>query len=250
MTADPVSLLRSMIEEAGRIVFFTGAGISTESGIPDYRSPGGLWTRMQPIPYQDFIASEDARLEDWSRRFMMQAVFSEAEPGKAHTFMADLIRQGRASAAITQNIDGLHERSGVSPDRVVALHGHGTFSRCLGCGERAELDDMQRIVDETGLSPRCETCGELHKAAVISFGQALSEQDLHKAINYSSDCDLFIAVGSSLQVQPAASLPLVAKQGGARLALVNGEETPLDDLADCVIHGQIGPVFDALAENE
>ncbi len=236
-------LLVEAVERAERIVFFTGAGISTESGIPDYRSPGGLWTKIQPIYFQDFVTSEEARLADWRRRFRFRDEVKAAPPNQGHLAIARLIEAGKASRVITQNIDGLHQRAGVSTERIIEIHGNATYATCLDCGRRYELDAMEEVITRTGASPRCRACGGLVKAAVISFGQAMPAREMMQAEHAMEDTDLCIAIGSSLQVQPAASLPMVAKYNGARLIIVNRDPTPLDEIADLVLRGPIGEVF-------
>ncbi len=238
-----LATLSDFLSDSTNIVFFTGAGISTESGIPDYRSPGGIWTQMQPIAFQEFVASEEARLEDWRRRFVMNADFDAAEPNVGHRFISDMIGNGSASGVITQNIDGLHQRSGVGSDKLIELHGNATYGRCLACGCEYELDWARDYIKARRSAPRCDACGGFVKAAVISFGQAMPEAEMARGINLSRACDLFIVLGSSLQVFPAASLPQMTKENGARLIIINRDRTPLDSLADLVIHSFIGNVL-------
>jgi NAD-dependent deacetylase len=240
-----VAELRRLIDAARRIVALTGAGISTESGIPDFRSPGGLWTRMRPITYQEFVASEAARLEDWRRRFVSNEAFAAAEPNAGHRGLVRLAEEGRLAAVLTQNIDGLHQRAGLRPEQLIEIHGNATRGRCIECGAAMSLADVRRIIDASGASPRCD-CGGLVKAAVISFGERVPSAALEAASRFAEDADLFLVLGSSLQVQPAATLPLVAKRAGASLAIVNRDETPLDPHADVVLHRAIGSVFAAL----
>lgn len=237
-------LLGQLIASAERIVGFTGAGISTESGIPDFRSPNGLWSRMKPIEFQTFVQSEAARLEDWRRRFIFLDQFRAATPNAAHRALARLVTDRRAIGIITQNIDGLHQRSGVPADRLIELHGNGTYATCLDCGARVELDGIEAGIAASGHAPRCEACGGLVKAAVISFGQSLRPADMWAAEEMAEEADLFLAIGSSLVVQPAASYPIVAKRAGATLVIVNAEPTPLDGIADLVLRGPIGAVFE------
>jgi NAD-dependent deacetylase len=235
--------LKTFLQEgSGLLVVFTGAGISTESGIPDFRSPGGLWSRMQPIDYRDFVADEDSRIEDWNRRFDMAAIFEKAEPNAAHLVLGELARRGTLSLLITQNVDGLHQRAGVPGDRLVELHGNSTFATCLNCGARAELEE-QRAAVHAGQSPVCTSCGGLLKAAVISFGQMLPEKELARAAEAARDCDRFLVIGSSLLVHPAAQLPVLAAQAGAELVIMNREETPVDSLADSCIRTPIAESF-------
>ena len=240
--------LIALIEAAERIVFFTGAGISTESGIPDYRGPNGLWSRMQPIYFDDFVASEESRLEDWRRRFKSLAAFGEAKPNSGHRAIAGLVNAGKASHVITQNIDGLHQRAGTPAEAIIEIHGNGTFATCLECGRRYEFDWVKDVLDRTGASPRCEACGGLVKAAVISFGQAMPADEMERAQDASLKADLYVVVGSSLVVYPAARLPAVAKSGGARLVIVNRDPTDLDPIADLVVRGEVGEAFHPLVD--
>jgi NAD-dependent deacetylase len=236
------SRLGAWIQEADRIVAFTGAGISTESGIPDFRSPGGIWSQMQPITYQEFIASEEARREDWRRRLAMNDQLAQAEPNLGHRALASLVRSGKGLGIVTQNIDGLHQRSGVPAARLVELHGNATRGRCLDCRTVMSLDQVRAAIAASGASPRC-VCGGLVKAAVVSFGQAMPEREMARAAEWAGMCDLFLAIGSSLVVHPAATIPLLASHAGARLVIVNRETTPLDEAADLVVHSAIGPLF-------
>jgi NAD-dependent deacetylase len=243
---DEIQALKRLILRSERIVALTGAGISTESGIPDFRSPGGLWTRgIKPITYQDFVSSEEARMEDWRRRFKMNADFTAAEPNAGHLGLARLASEGRLLALITQNIDGLHQRAGVSPDRIIEIHGNSTRGRCLDCRAVMPLETVRKIIAASGQSPRCE-CGGLVKAAIISFGERVPPDDLQRATDFAERADLFLAIGSSLQVQPAATLPVIAKRTGSSLAIINRESTPLDGSADFVINIPIGRFFSAL----
>src|SRR6516165_10335920 len=206
-----VERLGDMIASASTIVPFTGAGISTECGIPDFRSPGGLWTRNRPIPFDEFVASQDARAEAWRRRFAMEATFAAAKPGRGHRALASLYRAGKIPAVITQNIDNLHQASGVAPDHVIELHGNTTYAKCIGCGQTYQLDWVKRRFDQQGAAPDCTACAEPVKTATISFGQAMPEDAMQRATELAQRCDLFIAIGSSLVVWPAAGFPLMAK---------------------------------------
>jgi NAD-dependent deacetylase len=240
------TVLAELVGAAHEVVVFTGAGISTESGIPDFRSPNGIWSKVEPIYFDEFLRSEKARLEDWRRRFAFRREFTAATPNVAHTAIARMVEADRCRAVITQNIDGLHQRAGVPADRLIEIHGNGTFATCLDCGTRYELADLETEIAETGKSPRCRACGGLIKAAIVSFGQAMPAEEMRRAEVAIETADLFVAVGSSLQVQPAASLPVTAKYQGARLVIVNRDPTPLDELADEVLRGSIGEVFSAL----
>ncbi|MEP3276134.1 MAG: Sir2 family NAD-dependent protein deacetylase [Stappiaceae bacterium] len=235
--------LSDLMLSSSKIVFFTGAGISTESGIPDYRSPGGIWSQFKPITYQEFIASEAARVEDWRRRFVMKNDFDSANPNIGHQFITRTIGQGRATGVITQNIDGLHRRAGVQEKNLIELHGNGTFGLCLDCAKKYQLSWAKTVIEQTGAAPRCDDCGGLLKAAVVSFGQAMPETEMRRADRWCRSCDLFVVMGSSLQVYPAASLPVIAKENGARLIVINHDKTPVDPAADLIIHSFIGPIL-------
>ncbi len=243
--AGEVAALRRLIEEARRVVVFTGAGISTESGIPDFRSPGGIWRQMKPIYFQDFLASAEARRETWRRRFAQDPTLRAAEPNRGHRAVARLVREGRCSAVITQNIDGLHQASGVPDRQVIELHGNTTYATCLDCAERYEIDDLRAAFERDGEVHDCRACGGLIKSATISFGQGMPEVPMLRARQEIMACDLCIVLGSSLVVYPAAGFPEMAKRKGARLAIVNREETGLDEIADLVIHRGIGEVMGA-----
>lgn len=238
--ASGVEQLGDMIASASVIVPFTGAGISTECGIPDFRSPGGLWTRNRPIPFDEFVASQDARDEAWRRRFALERTFAAARPGRGHRAIAALYRAGKVPAVITQNIDNLHQASGIAADAVIELHGNTSYARCIGCGVRYELDWAKQVYDWTGHAPDCTACGEPVKTATISFGQSMPDGEMRRAAELARGCDLFLAVGSSLVVWPAAGIPTMAKQAGAKLVIVNKEPTDQDDLADLVIRHDIG----------
>jgi NAD-dependent deacetylase len=235
-----VSRLRTLIEDAQVIVPFTGAGISTECGIPDFRSPGGLWTKNQPIPFDAFVASREMRDEAWRRRFAMEDNFAQARPGRGHQALASLYRAGKTPALVTQNIDNLHQASGISPSDVVELHGNTTYAICLDCAERYELSWVwERFEAAEQHAPDC-ACGGYIKTATISFGQAMPTDAMQRAEELTKSCDLFLAVGSSLVVWPAAGFPLMAKRNGAALVIINREPTEFDDLADLVIRNDIG----------
>ena len=240
-----IAALGRLIAEARRAVVFTGAGISTESGIPDFRSPGGIWTQMAPIYFDDFLASETARRETWRRRFAMEDKFGAAEPNRGHRAVDALVRRGKVSAVITQNIDGLHQASGIPADKVIELHGNTTYATCLDCATRYELADIRIAFERAGEAPRCQRCHGLVKTATISFGQAMPQEEMRRAEIATLAADLFIVLGSSLVVYPAAAFPALAKRNGAVLAIVNREPTGLDELADLVIHQGIGDTLGA-----
>jgi NAD-dependent deacetylase len=235
-----VEELQRMIADAGRLVAFTGAGISTESGIPDYRSPGGIWTKFRPIEFGDFLASAQARRETWRRKFASHEVIEKATPNAGHRALARLVEQGRMLAIITQNIDGLHQASGVPDAKVIELHGNSTYATCLDCRRRYELDWVREIFAVDERLPLCTSCGGMIKTATISFGQAMPEAEMERAHEATLAADLFIVLGSSLVVYPAAGFPILAKRNGARLVIINREPTEQDEFADLVINAEIG----------
>ena len=243
-----VEKLGDMIAAASTIVPFTGAGISTECGIPDFRSPGGLWTRNRPIPFDEFVASRDAREESWRRRFAMEATFAAAKPGRGHRALASLYRAGKVPAIITQNIDNLHQASGFAAQHVVELHGNTTYARCIGCGRVYDLPWVKQRFDHIG-APDCTACDQPLKTATISFGQAMPEDAMQRATELAQSCDLFIAIGSSLVVWPAAGFPLMAKNCGAKLVVINNEPTEQDEFADLVIRQDIGETLGPFVGN-
>ena len=232
-----------LIGDARRIVVFTGAGISTESGVPDFRSPGGVWSRMKPILFQDFLADEAMRREAWSRTFSGSAGWTGRSPNAGHAAVARLVAAGKASVVVTQNVDGLHQASGVPESQVIELHGNATYATCLECGERHELADLRSPFLDEGRIPICRRCGGLVKTATISFGQPMPETPMRRARHETLACDLFLVLGSSLVVYPAAGFPLLARAHGAALAIVNREPTDLDGEADLVLHDEIGPTM-------
>ena len=240
--------LADMLRGARQAVVFTGAGISTESGIPDFRSPGGLWTQMAPIDFQDFVASPAMRQEAWRRRFAMEEMFARVKPNAGHKAIATLVARRILSQVITQNIDDLHQISGVPADRVIELHGNTRYAKCLECGARAELDPIRAYFEANGAAPDCTECGGLLKTATISFGQAMPEREMERAERATRECDLFLVLGSSLVVYPAAGFPLMAKRGGAKLAIINREPTEQDAIADIVLHTEIGPTLQTAME--
>jgi NAD-dependent deacetylase len=238
-----VNALRDLIEGANRIAPFTGAGISTECGIPDFRSPGGIWTKNKPIPFDAFLASRDMRDESWRRRFAMEEKFASAKPGRGHRALASLYRAGKVPGLITQNIDNLHQVSGIEAEDIVELHGNTTYALCLDCARRYELPWVRAKFEAAGeRAPDC-ACGGYIKTATISFGQAMPAAAMERAEELTRVCDLFLAIGSSLVVWPAAGFPLMAKRNGAALVIINREATEFDDLADLVVNDDIGDVL-------
>jgi NAD-dependent deacetylase len=238
-----VAGLRGLVDRAQRILPFTGAGISTECGIPDFRSPGGLWTKNRPIPFDDFMTKPEMRDEAWRRRFVMEESFAQAKPGRGHRALAGFYRAGKAQAVITQNIDNLHQDSGIPADDIVELHGNTTYALCMTCGARHELADVRKKFEANGgHAPDC-ACGGFIKTATVSFGQSMPADAMMRAEQLTKRCDLFLAVGSSLVVWPAAGFPVMAKRNGAALVIINREPTELDEFADLVVRGDIGDVL-------
>jgi NAD-dependent deacetylase len=237
--------LSHLLRASRRVLIFSGAGISTESGIPDFRSPGGLWSKIQPIYFQEFVASEHTRREAWRRRFSNADGWVGAKPNRGHYAVAELIHSGRASVVVTQNVDNLHQASGVPDEKIIELHGNSTYAKCLTCHTRVELDELQREFEETNTVGPCKRCGGILKTATISFGQQMPELPMRRAQQETLACDLFLVLGSSLSVFPAADFPLRAKQNGAKLAIVNRDPTPMDEHADLVIHAGIGATLEA-----
>lgn len=234
--------LADLIASSRRLVVFTGAGISTESGVPDFRSPGGVWSKMQPIQFEDFVRLREARREAWRRVFNRTAGWTGAKPNAGHLAVADLVRSGRASVVITQNVDNLHQDAGTPVDRVIEIHGNASYAKCLDCARRYEFDALRpRWERDEDLT--CETCGGLIKSATISFGQAMPPAEMARAEEESVRSDLFLVLGSSLVVYPAAALPLKARQAGARLAIVNRDRTEHDRFASLVLNTDIGPLM-------
>ena len=238
-----VNALRDLIEGAGRIVPFTGAGISTECGIPDFRSPGGFWTKNRPIPFDEFMASREMRDESWRRRFAMLDQFGGAQPGRGHRALASLYRAGKVPGLITQNIDNLHQASGIAAEDVVELHGNTTYAACLDCAQRYDLGWVREKFEAAGeRAPDC-ACGGYIKTATVSFGQAMPAAAMERAEELTRSSDLFLAIGSSLVVWPAAGFPLMAKRAGAALVIINREPTEMDELADLVLNHDIGDLL-------
>ena len=237
--------LRDTLQKSERAVVFTGAGISTESGIPDFRGPQGLWKTVSPIDFSEFVGSEERRRERWTRQFSGDNTMAKAEPNAGHLAVAHLVKEGKVSHVITQNVDGLHQRSGVPDELVIELHGNSQYAKCLECEKRFELGPLKDKFLADGTIPMCDECGGIVKTATISFGQSMPVAAMQLAEQASLACDLFIAIGSSLVVYPAAGFPVMAKQNGADLVIINNEETDLDPLCDLVIHQPIGITLSA-----
>ena len=244
---DNIEEFKSVLKKSTRIVGFTGAGISTESGIPDYRSQGGIWEKFQPVYLDEFIADKSKRLLYWQRKKALWQGIRDADLSRTHLFFKELYNNSKLLGLITQNIDGLHEKSGLPGDIIVNLHGTNLEIICLKC---KNITPARETLDELNLDngpPLCLKCGGLLKPNTISFGQNLNPNDLRRAENLALSCDLMIAAGSTLVVQPAATFPLIAKKSGAVLAIITQSDTPLDSYADFVFHDKLGEFIDTLS---
>jgi NAD-dependent deacetylase len=247
---DQIKKIAELIVNAQRIVVFVGAGLSTESGIPDFRSPGGVWDKYDPedFYFQNFVSSEASREKYWQMATEMYDAMRDAKPNQAHHALAELEKLGRLDCLITQNIDGLHFKAGNSPEKVLELHGTAMFVTCLSCNKRYERDAIQLRIAKGEKAPRCDECTGLLKPATISFGQSMPERETREAYERSAICDLFIVIGSSLVVQPAANMPVVAHRNGAKLVIVNRDETACDDIADIIVKAQAGTAMAAILD--
>ncbi len=240
-----VVIVRGWLERSRRVVVLTGAGISTDSGVPDFRGPQGVWTKdpaaQRLFTLQNYLADPELRVTSWQNRRAHSAW--TAEPNSGHRALVDLERSGRLVALLTQNIDGLHQKAGSSPDRVLELHGTLWEAECLSCRERRPMAETLDRVDAGEPDPSCRTCGGILKSAAISFGQALDPTVLRRAYEVAASCDVFLAVGSSLTVQPAAGTCGAAIDAGAKLVIINAQPTPYDELADAVLNQPIAEVL-------
>jgi len=234
---------KKRIAASHHVLGFTGAGISTESSIPDFRSPGGVWSKYRTVQFQEFVENREDRIEYWRQKVEGWPAIRDAQPNRGHRAFVELDRRGQLLAVVTQNIDGLHQKAGLPREKVVELHGNTTESACLDCGGRIPTDEAVARVKQGDLCPECARCGGLLKPATVSFGQSMPETDMLRAERLCHECDVFLAVGSSLVVQPAATFPVVAKRNGSVLIVVNRTETPLDPIADLVIRDEIGEVL-------
>ena len=242
--------LKDYLSRAKQVVIFTGAGISTESGIPDFRSPGGVWSTTSPVYFEDFLSDKAARVQAWQQKLNMHQNMATAGPNRGHRAVDKLVRAGVVSHVITQNIDGLHQVSGIADAQLIELHGNGTYAACLDCKARYELAPLLHAFAQNNEPPTCTRCYGLVKTATISFGQSMPIDAMAAAEQAVAACDLFIAIGSSLVVYPAAGFPLLAKRNGAALIIVNREPTDLDQHADLVLNAEIGPTLgDAVGVN-
>jgi len=239
---DLITLISRKIKEGGKNVFFTGAGISTESGIPDYRSQGGIYEKFRPVYFDEFMSSRKARARYWQRWIKLYRDLMPAEPNPAHKALAKLHGLGMLESVITQNVDGLHQVSGLPDEVIIELHGNTRRIRCMSCHRLSPIDEVYKRLNEGQAAPEC-TCGGYLKPDTISFGQAMPPVKVEKAAALSQDCDFFMVVGSTLVVQPAAHMPYYAKNQGAFLAIVNLSETPCDSMSDVLIRGKAGKVL-------
>lgn len=244
--SDTLERFQELVADASNIVILTGAGISTESGVPDFRSPGGLWEQFRIVEYGEYIASEEARIEDWHRRFYMKDQIGAVEPNAGHKKIAEWLNSGKCSCLITQNVDGLHQRAGAPTDRIIEIHGNATTASCVQCGHHHEMDTCREMFEKTGESPKCIACGGLVKADIVMFGEKMPVAETNRAFEIAETADLFMAIGTSLVVQPAAVLPLHAKRQGAKFAILNRDPTELDRFADCVVNDEIGTVLSGI----
>lgn len=246
MSDEQIQEGRRWIEQASKIVGFTGAGISTESGVADFRSPNGVWARNRMVYFQEFVSNEADRVESWRQKVESWPEMRDAVPNAGHKAFVELHRAGKLSAMITQNIERLHQRSGLPDEIVFELHGTTTEAMCLTCGDRIDMNKALARVKGGEKAPKCRKCHGLLKPATVSFGQPMPQDVMRSAQQAAESCDLFLAVGSSLVVHPAASLPVIAKECGAKLVIINREETPIDAAADLVVHGEIGRILPAM----
>jgi NAD-dependent deacetylase len=242
-----IYVIAQQIAEAGRNVVFTGAGISTESGIPDFRSKGGIWDKYRPVMFDEFMSSEEARIEYWKRKSELYDDLVRAKPNPAHKSLVELYKMGLLEAVITQNIDGLHQKAGLPDERVIELHGNTLRVRCMSCDKVTSVHEAQKRIEAGDLAPECD-CGGYLKPDTISFGQSMPVVEVQEATELSHNSDFFMVVGSTLLVQPAALMPVYAKQNGAYLAIVNLSETPCDDLSDVLIRGKAGEVLPGMVD--
>ena len=242
-----INRIAAKLADGGTNVFFTGAGISTESGIPDYRSQGGLWDKFRPVYFDEFMSSKKARMAYWRQRSKLYRDLVKARPNSAHQAVFALHEMGLLTAVVTQNIDGLHQMSGLPEEKVIELHGNTRRIRCLSCARVYPEQEIHNRVKNGDAAPECR-CGGFLKPDTISFGQSMPAKAVERSKALSMDSDVFIVVGSTLLVQPAAHMPVVAKQGGAFLSIVNLSETPCDGICDVLIRGKAGEVLPEVIE--
>jgi NAD-dependent deacetylase len=241
--SDPILALADLLHRAERVLVFTGAGISTGSGIPDFRGPTGVWTKRAPVYYQEFVASDTARRDYWEYKLEGWIHFRDAKPNAAHLAIVELERLGKLELLVTQNIDGLHQAAGSAPDKLLELHGTNSLNECIGCGAREPAERCLREFETTREPPRCKGCEGLMKPAVVMFGQALVAADLRRAQQAAERADLVLALGSSLVVTPAADIPLHGARRGAPYVIINRGQTAHDRLAALRIDADVMEVL-------
>jgi len=242
-----IALIAEKMGKGGRNIVFTGAGISTESGIPDFRSQGGIWDQYRPVYFDEFMQSREARIEYWRQKTELYHDLIQAKPNQAHLAVAQLYEMGLVQSVITQNIDGLHQASGVPDEEIIELHGSNRRVRCMSCGRISSIEEAHKRIENGDPAPECG-CGGYLKPDTISFGQAMPEREVETAVALSRSADFFLVVGSTLLVQPAAAMPNYAKEAGAFLAIVNLSETPCDTMCDVLIRGKAGEVLPKIVE--
>jgi len=228
-----------LIKTSKKTIVLTGAGISTESGLPDFRSKDGFWTKNKPIQFQDYLDDEEKQRLSWSRNIELHKILREITPNIGHAFVEKVINLNKENLLITQNIDGLHQRSGIQEHRIIEIHGNAIEAKCLNCEKKAEILDFHSAIKTNNPLPKCSNCNGIVKVATISFGQPMNESDMLKASKISSECELMIVMGSSLSVMPAGQIPNLAIQSGAKLVILNREETIYDAMADIVINDEL-----------
>lgn len=247
MAADDIDKIATALSKNKKCIFFTGAGISTESGISDYRSKGGIWQQFRPIYYDDFMSSREARIEYWKRKIELSGQLSNARPNRAHRAIATLYEKGHVEAVITQNIDGLHQESGIPDNAVIELHGNTRRIRCMKCSALSSVEDALARIKKGDPAPECG-CGGYLKPDTISFGQAMPEKEMNRSVILSKNCTCFIVVGSTLVVQPASYLPGYAREAGAYLGIINLSETPYDKVCNVLIREKAGITLQAIKD--
>jgi NAD-dependent deacetylase len=242
-----IARIAELILQSKKLVVFTGAGISTESGIPDFRSPGGIWTKFDPDDFtiQKYMSNPATRLKQWVH-MVEDGLMINAQPNRAHYAVAELEKMGKLQCVITQNVDNLHQKAGNSPDRIFELHGTMSWARCLDCGRRFSIHAILDRFRADRANPVCEVCSGTVKPDVIFFGEALPEEALSLSVSHSRSCDLFIVIGSSLIVYPAAFMPVYAKESGAKLVIINNSSTDMDSQADVVVGGSAGAIMESV----
>jgi NAD-dependent deacetylase len=237
-----------LIRSSSKTVLLTGAGISTESGLPDFRSDNGFWTKNQPIQFKEFLMDKEQRRLSWLRNLELHKLLANLSPNSGHKLVQRIVSLKKNNALITQNIDGLHQKAGVKEDQIIEIHGNATKAACLSCFKENSIELLHNAVVKNLELPPCEYCSGIVKVATISFGQPMNERDMIKASDISIECDLMIVMGSSLKVMPAGKIPEQARLSGAKLVILNREKTPYDDIADVVINDELKNICSTLNE--